>query len=205
MEKLKRILSLMNIIQYIMAFYELFIAQNINLGLCLTLVSFALTVIILWHEKLDKITTYLNDEYKGIVLNKVATKYCVIITISFFITCFVFFSPLGKFEEMFRKNDYTPPIANVCLLMLWIGCPVIYTLLSMILKRLTQNTYRYGSLQMLAVYLPSILICIHLIVHNGLESFDIEDFIGLLVIILPSLICSIVLYNKLCKKKFQLD
>lgn len=85
MNILKTILKILNVIQYLLAAYELFITKRIDIGMILTALSIMISLIIYIYERSNRIISSLEKKYNALILNKMAIKYSIVLTIVFIV------------------------------------------------------------------------------------------------------------------------
>ena len=100
---LKRILSVLDGISYVMAFYELFIEKSITVGLVITVISLGLNVLIAYIDNEEKILHFA-EKFKWEGEGENSARYFVILSIIYIlmeIICFGIANSIREYNGLF--------------------------------------------------------------------------------------------------------
>lgn len=140
---LKRILSVLDGISYIMAFYELFIEKSITVGLFITLISLGLNLLIASFDNEEKIL-HFTEKLKWEGKEKESPQYFVILSIIYILTeiiCFGIANSIRAYIGLFWA--------------VFVIFPVIYSILSVLLKLIFDApSDTYAGIQLILAVAP---------------------------------------------------
>lgn len=198
MNILKTILKILNAIQYLMAAYELFISKRIDMGMILTALSIVISLIIYLYERSNIIIESLEKKYNAFVLNKMAIKYSIVLTIVFIAFEFVCMIISVIYDKYFFPQNEDSVFMMGIFYGMCIVVPIIYTIFTNIILRLEKTKSAIREIHSIVVFWPTVMIVLYLRGY-GLtfkETFFMEVLIWIFAISLPSLFCSVAIGNK---------
>lgn len=140
---LKRILSVLDGISYVMAFYELFIEKSITVGLVITVISLGLNVLIAYIDNEEKILHFA-EKFKWEGEGENSARYFVILSIIYIlmeIICFGIANSIREYNGLFWG--------------VFVIFPVVYSILSMLLKLIFDApSDTYAGIQLILAVAP---------------------------------------------------
>ena len=140
---LKRILSVLDGISYLMAFYELFIEKSITVGLFITLISIGLNVLIAYCDNEEKILHFA-EKFRWEGKGEESAQYFAILSIIYILTEIICFGMANSMHE------YMGLFWGVFVIF-----PVIYSILSMLLKLIfNAPSDTYAGIQLILAIAP---------------------------------------------------
>lgn len=189
MNKSQRALNFITVIQYLMALYELLIMRQLNTGIILTVCSIALSVFIRCVKKKDSIIKSLSKQYDSIKLNEIVVEKSIMLSTTFILIELVCMVLTVIYERFFYIENNESIFMIAVFIMLWIGWPIIYTILAKMLLSLENGKSGIGVLHAIIVFFPSVLFIIYFLM-NDYNLFDSELLPYIILFALPSMICS---------------
>lgn len=166
-KRLKRILSILDVISYFMAFYELFVEKAVTVGLIITLASLALNVLISYLDNEKKIL-HVIEIFKWRENGKEPFRYfrnLIIVYILVEIICLWIASSFYAYVGLFWG--------------IFVIFPVVYSASSVILKLMFNESFEsYAKLQMLLAIAPIIFMFVVLMFGN---TKFVEKFAAIVV------------------------